>query len=415
MGELFMKRSLTVFLGLILLAASYQPIQPAAAAPQAPPALASHGASLPQGGPSAAPAVLCLPGIYMYDPGDCVAAGPSAYQTQLAGKGITLPLPPLAYTPVDPVLGNVEVRYGEVRNKPAPIYGSIEDALKANKKAAVNRLDGDVIYISYVNEHEANGRRLYEVAPGQWMKANDVTRIGVLPRAQGITFNNTPTSAFGWVLTYFAQSPTLETKRTPGNDNPDYTGHVLNLYDIVPVFSTETVNGENWYLVGADEWVPSRFIARVIPSTTPPQGVTNDRWIEVNLEEQTLAVYDRRQLVFATIIASGADPFWTRPGLFQIYEKHDTTPMRGASEADLSDAYYLEDVPWTMYFDDARALHGAYWRAKMGFVQSHGCVNLTVADAHWLYNWGQLGDWVYVWDPSGQTPTDPGLYQSGGY
>jgi lipoprotein-anchoring transpeptidase ErfK/SrfK len=89
--------------------------------------------------------------------------------------------------------------------------------------------------------------------------------------------------------------------------------------------------------------------------------------------------------------------------------------MSGASGTVGKDAYYLEDLPWTMYYDGPRALHGAYWRAKMGFTQSHGCINMTIGDAHWLFNWAQMGDWVYVWDPSGQTPTDPSLYGSGGY
>jgi len=180
------------------------------------------------------------------------------------------------------------------------------------------------------------------------------------------------------------------------------------------VYAEQKVGEENWYLVGPDEWVPERAIARVIPNTTPPPGVTGDRWIEVNLYEQTIAVYDQRELVFATLIASGMEPFWTRPGLFRIYEKLESTPMRGSFEADRSDAYYLEDVPWTMYFDQARALHGAYWRANLGYPQSHGCVNLTVGDSRWIFDWAKIGDWVYVWDPSGQTPEDPSLYTPGG-
>ncbi|WP_298005425.1 L,D-transpeptidase, partial [Anaerolinea sp.] len=83
-------------------------------------------------------------------------------------------------------------------------------------------------------------------------------------------------------------------------------------------------------------------------------------------------------------------------------------------EADRSDFYYLEDVPWTMYFDQARALHGAYWRAWYGFPGTHGCVNLSIGDSAWLFQWAKEGDWVYVWDPSGQTPTDPSLYTQGG-
>ena len=88
--------------------------------------------------------------------------------------------------------------------------------------------------------------------------------------------------------------------------------------------------------------------------------------------------------------------------------------MTGAFEADRSDYYYLDKVPWTMYFDGARALHAAYWRTMFGFPQSHGCVNLSPGDAHFLFDWANEGDWVYVWDPSGQTPTDPSKYGEGG-
>jgi len=68
-----------------------------------------------------------------------------------------------------------------------------------------------------------------------------------------------------------------------------------------------------------------------------------------------------------------------------------------------------------MYYDDLRALHGAYWQTLLGYQRSHGCVNLSVADAHWLYDWANEGDYVYVWDPSGETPTDPSVYGSGGF
>jgi lipoprotein-anchoring transpeptidase ErfK/SrfK len=127
-------------------------------------------------------------------------------------------------------------------------------------------------------------------------------------------------------------------------------------------------------------------------------------------------VYDNQRLVFATLISTGVEPFWTRPGLFPIYQKKELENMSGAFEADRSDYYYLENVPWTMYFDKSRALHGAYWARSVyfGYQRSHGCVNLSVGDSHWLYNWAREGDWVYIHDPSGLTPTDPAKYGEGG-
>ncbi len=363
----------------------------------------------------ASPVVLCLPGVYLSSPGDCQPAGPSGYLTQMAEKGITFPIPPLPSAKPDQALTQIDLSYAEVTTANAPVYGSMDAAMSHDKKQAVQHLNGDFVYISYTNLQETGGKKLYEIGPNQWMTAADLSRVGVLPRFQGLEFKNTPLHPFGWVLTYFSPTPQIETQRTPGSENTDYTGHQLNLNDVVQIFGEETVGKDVWYMIGPDEWVAQKYIARVTPNTTPPKGATGDRWIEVNLAEQTLSVYDKNQLVFATVVASGAEPFWTQPGLFQIKEKLATTPMSGASETGGKDAYYLEDVPWTMYYDGPRALHGAYWRAKMGFPQSHGCVNMTVGDAHWLFNWAQVNDWVYVWDPTGQTPTDPKLYGPGGY
>ncbi len=285
--------------------------------------------------------------------------------------------------------------------------------LKTRKARRSARLTASFSYISYIDEQYVDGKRFYQVEYGEWMTANDIIRLGSVPLFQGVQLSRTPKNAFGWVLSYLSPGP-VETKRTPGYQNQDYTGHVLNNQDLVQVYGVEKVGEDEWYMVGPDEWLPDRVVARVLPNTTPPQGVPGDRWIEVNLYEQTLAVYDQGELVFATLIASGLEPFWTRPGLFQIYRKLDSGPMSGSFEADRSDAYYLEDVPWTMYYDDARALHGAYWRANLGFPQSHGCVNLTVGDSRWIFDWAQEGDWVYVWDPSGKTPVDPNAYTQGG-
>ena len=176
---------------------------------------------------------------------------------------------------------------------------------------------------------------------------------------------------------------------------------------------TFSIDGADWNMIGLDKWVEARKVAQVIVDTKAPDGSNGaPRWIDVNLAEQTLAVYDQDRLVFATMIASGVEPFWTRPGVFQIQQKKESETMRNN---DPSDFYYLEDVPWTMYFDGPRALHGAYWRTRFGYPQSHGCVNLSVGDAHWLFDWAQVGDWVYVHDPTGQTPTDPALYKGGAY
>ena len=58
--------------------------------------------------------------------------------------------------------------------------------------------------------------------------------------------------------------------------------------------------------------------------------------------------------------------------------------------------YYLENVPYVMYFFEDYALHGAYWHNNFGYQMSHGCVNIAPSDAGWIYNWSAYGTVVNV-------------------
>ncbi len=353
--------------------------------------------------------LVCMPGVYMSDPQDCLPLGPSTYLTKMASDGFNLPLISLPSRPIDSHLAELPFSYATLGEGATPVYASLEDAMAGRNE--IRKIDpGRLRYVAYIDFKETDHGRFFQLEDDTWVSVG--SRVSV-PHSYpgGIEFTRTPNQSFGWVLPF---APNIATKRTPGNSTDDYTGYNLAPYQLVQVYATQVVNSEEWELIAPDEWVEGRFIGKVTPSSTPPPGVENGRWIAVNLFEQTLAVYDQNKLVFATLIASGMEPFFTKPGLFQIQTKLDSTTMSGAFEADRSDYYYLEKVPWTMYYDHARALHGAYWRTAFGYPQSHGCINLSPEDSHWLYDWANVSDWVYVWDPSGSTPTDPNYYKDGG-
>jgi hypothetical protein len=327
----------------------------------------------------------------------------------MAALGITFPLRDLDAAPTDPALGYLPFNYAILSEDSNPVYATIEDAIaKTNPVSEIG--PGKLKYISYTEFQDTDNGRFFHLKSGGWVEVS--SRVSV-PHSfpGGVIFDQTPERSFGWILPF---NTSVRTKRTPGYSQDDYTDHEISVYEMVQIYAVEVVGDTEWYLVGPDEWLDQRVIGRVLPNANPPEGVTNGRWIEVNLYEQSLAVYEQNELVFATLIASGLDPFFTRPGLFQVFKKHESTPMSGAFEADRSDYYLLQDVPWTIYYDEARALHGAYWRTAFGFPQSHGCVNLAPGDAHWLFDWAQDGEWVYVWDPSGLTPSDPDYYTPGG-
>jgi lipoprotein-anchoring transpeptidase ErfK/SrfK len=349
---------------------------------------------------------LCLPDAYVQTPSNCLPYGPSSQLTEWAKVGLSMPLQPLPTVPLDPGLDNMPYKYAALLGDPTnpqKTYASPEDA--ASDSNPVNTIPASQIrYVAYTDQVDINGGHYVEIAEShEWIRASP----GDYSHFAGLAFSRTPDNSFGWLV------DTSMSYTAAGLENPA-TGNSYLRNTLIQIFDIKQANGEDWYEIGFDEWLESRSVRKVDINTTPPAGVTNNRWIEVNLKQQTLMVYDNRQLVYATMIATGMEPFYTRPGVFQIQTKKETDRMTGSFEADKSDYYYLDAVPWTMYFDGSRALHAAYWRAMFGYPQSHGCVNLAPIDAHWLYDWANVGDWVYVWDPSGATPTDPKFYGAGG-
>jgi lipoprotein-anchoring transpeptidase ErfK/SrfK len=345
-------------------------------------------------------AVVCAPSAYLVQPEGCIPLGPSVYLTILAHMGLTDPLTPLPAAKPDPALVSLPFKYFHVITED-PI--SIVSA--PGSEGGAQPLYKGFVYVSYQDRVDTGHGIYYHLQNGGFVIGKG-ERYQEIPAFQGLQFSSTPRNSFGWSF------EDIPVKSAPGYQAPE-TGLRLAPFTIVQIYDTQNVDAADWNLIGPDQWVEARKVAQVVVNTTAPEGSNNaTRWIDVNLAEQTLAVYDTGQLVFATVIASGLEPFWTQPGLFHIQQKKDRETMRNN---DPSDFYYIEDVPWTMYYDGPRALHGAYWRTRFGYPQSHGCVNLSVGDAHWLFDWAHEGDWVYVHDPSGKTPTDPSFYKGGAY
>lgn len=134
------------------------------------------------------------------------------------------------------------------------------------------------------------------------------------------------------------------------------------------------------------------FIAEggpLIPASIAP----GEKWIDVNLSSQTLRAYEGNKMVLETIISSGRPPYYTVTGQFRIYLRYDTQTMDGRS---LGFDYVTPNVPHVQYFYGNFALHGAFWHNDFGTPVSHGCVNVNLTDAAWLYEWADYGTLVNV-------------------
>jgi len=132
----------------------------------------------------------------------------------------------------------------------------------------------------------------------------------------------------------------------------------------------------------------SKTHSHAVTPTRLAQQATN-QWIEIDLSKQQLIAWNGRTPVRTFLVSTGKRSTPTHPGTFAIQSKYRSSPMRGAN-------YYVPDVPYTMYFSGGYALHGAYWHNRFGSPVSHGCVNLRVSSARWLYNWASTGTPVVI-------------------
>ena len=127
----------------------------------------------------------------------------------------------------------------------------------------------------------------------------------------------------------------------------------------------------------------------------PQQGAWKE--IVVSISAQAMWAYEEGQLVMSSLVSTGTAEVieTTTPiGAWSVLTKYDVQDMEGT----ISDEYYfVADVPYVMYFDDlGNALHGTYWHSNFGTPMSHGCVNLPLDVAAWMYEWAPVGTAVSI-------------------
>jgi hypothetical protein len=248
---------------------------------------------------------ICVPQLQLTNPAECPALGPGNYAVHYVQAQVPAVIPklPLAQlTRYDPV---VDYTYARVTTPNAPLFASPVDG--AAGKAAGNIGKG-LIFVNLVTEAAANGQSFYQIRTGQFIRTTDVSTVTVTD-FQGLLFNDQPQYHIGWVVNNVRPS------FRPGVPPPT-SGQHLWRRTVVQIFATQHVGQWDWYLVGPNQWLEQRVVAR-LNLNPPPPGVTG-RWIQVDLYEQTLAAYDGNRLVYATLISSGLDERPTRPGLFHI-------------------------------------------------------------------------------------------------
>ncbi|MBU4118692.1 MAG: L,D-transpeptidase [Proteobacteria bacterium] len=294
----------------------------------------------------------------------------------------------------------LSLTYAQIKEESVPVYAQPQDEASGILPVRYSRKGFMWVSLSDPRPVMVDGQGWYKINEKEYIR-EDKLKVGNPSGFQGVMVPREFGKRFAWMIFHTRVSPS---PGVPPIEEEDPA--VVPARSLVIIHEIREVDQRKWCRIGTGVWVPYGRLAMVIPSSRPEGVGESERWIEVNLTEQTLSAYEGDQLVFATLISSGDESFPTIKGLFRIWAKVRIGKMSGGE--DDSDRYYVEDVPWHMYFYKSYGLHTSYWHDFFGLPNSHGCVNLAPKDALWLFEWTSPKKSKGNWQEA--TRVDPGTW-----
>jgi lipoprotein-anchoring transpeptidase ErfK/SrfK len=141
-------------------------------------------------------------------------------------------------------------------------------------------------------------------------------------------------------------------------------------------------------------WFVVVLIAVAMLAASATGSAKAQKTIVVSISQQMLWAYKGDRVVLNTYVSTGRTGFDTPVGSFAVLTKLPSQTMEGVIGGEY---YNVPDVPWVLYFTNSgHALHGTYWHNNFGTPMSHGCVNLPLDVAAWLYDWAPIGTRVLI-------------------
>ena len=324
---------------------------------------------------------VCVPSLVWRNPELCPPHGPGTTAYRIASIHLPDPLPKLPVLELPRSEEDEDLlpfTYAHVKAVPTLIYRHPMEAAMGLPPVRT-MLSGDW-WVSVDGSVEYGGQQWYQINEEEFILA-EALAFASPSRFQGIYLAEQPQHPFAWVNRWVQPSVLPQ-----GTINKEAAA--LNRYQLVTIFAEERRGDEIWYLVGPDQWIEQENVSRVDVDPPPPDVPLGSKWIEIDLFEQTIAAYEGGRMVYATLTSTGRSHTATPHGLYPLWAKIREGKMSNPDVEDGSPAwYYIEDVPWTMYFHGGYSLHAAFWHDAFGFTRSHGCVNLSPLDAKWLYTW----------------------------
>ncbi|MCB0168827.1 MAG: L,D-transpeptidase family protein, partial [Anaerolineae bacterium] len=227
--------------------------------------------------------------------------------------------PIIALSPPPESDSEPDLIYAKVLNGVVPVYAHPIDATLG--KEPVRWLENGYVWVSLpeTSPIDIRGELWYQINDDEYVQADNLQIFSPS------TFHGTASprpNRFAWIVfdTWTSEKP---------GGGPGETKQWVKRYDIVNIMTERRYKDRVWYKIANGHWVEQGKVG-IVKAKARPEGVgRTDKWIEVDLYEQTLAAYEGDRMVYATLISSGL-PYWqTVEGLFRIWGKNKQGKMSG--------------------------------------------------------------------------------------
>jgi len=255
-----------------------------------------------------------------------------------------------------------------------PMWASLED-LKAGAEPERQLKRGDTVAVRPKLEH-VGATAYYMAVDDKMVPVSGTFELRDFSHWHGEVIDDKTVLPFGWVTPEKAN--VLDAPAGKKIDQIDRRARVQ-------IVEEQKVRNRRWLRIGEGRWLSADAVNEVRKIARPKGTGENPQWFDLDLGEQVVVAYEGEKPVYATMVSSGREPNHTPRGNYPIWGKVSAITMKSQEYDDVP--YYVNKVPWVLFFQAHNALHGAYWHDRFGVTKSHGCANLAPLDARHLFEW----------------------------
>ena len=222
---------------------------------------------------------------------------------------------------------------------------------------------------------------------------------GYYKATQAVNIRSCPGTSCARVFLYYTNSVTKNVRKEL---TQVHSGQIFWMKE-----ARKATNGVTWYQIDMnitklrfperihDEWWVSGdyFKPASFDRIDPDQDSIKE--IRINKATQTWYAKEGNKLIKSGKVSTGKPGMDTPSGTYNVTGKFPVKNMEGPIPGYAKDEYLVE-VPNALLLRDGYHIHPEYWHSNLGHAVSHGCINVSMSDGEWLYNWATLGTRVVV-------------------